>query len=144
MRGKIWENGKVTAGILPCKKIRQADREYEIDYAGQFDTALIPTCDYKGFRVEQETYFIPERSQKIIEQKYLLESDQGIRCSLPDKEDCSLPKQTAKKIEQMCLQRLGKHIRFSSPINSHNESQHGSKKPRAPRGQSGLTAHGKI
>lgn len=68
LRGKIWENGKITAGVVPGKKIRQADREYDRDYEYQFDSAFVPVRDYKGYRVEEQAYFIPERSQEIIEQ----------------------------------------------------------------------------
>ncbi len=83
LRGKIWENGKITAGVVPCEKIRQEDREYDRDYAAQHDTAIIPTRDYNGFRIEEQVYFIPERSQAIIEQKYSPQDSDDISLSSP-------------------------------------------------------------
>ena len=82
LRGKIWENGKITAGVVPGKKIRQADREYDRDYEYQFDSAFVPIRDYKGYRLEEQTYFIPERSQEIIEQKYSPQDSSDIRFSI--------------------------------------------------------------
>lgn len=101
----------MSAGRVPPKKIRQEDREYDRDYAAQHDTAIIPICDYKGYRVEEQTYFIPELSQAIIEQKYSPQDS--------------------------------KHLSLSFPINSHNDPQAAAKKPRAPRGGTGLTSYGK-
>jgi hypothetical protein len=45
--------------------MRDADREYDLDYKNQFDVAIVPKFDHHGFRVEEQAYLREDRSVNI-------------------------------------------------------------------------------
>jgi hypothetical protein len=65
LSGRLWENGEFSIGVVPPDRLREADREYELDYKNQFDVAMVPVRDYRGFRVEEHSYLREERSVNI-------------------------------------------------------------------------------